>query len=787
MIGLTPGAAAQTPGAAAAGAAEIIVTAQRREERIQDVPITITAFSNERLDQQNIMTGQDLNGLVPSLQVGAAGQATRGVESYTLRGIRGTYQGGSSVVVYLNEVPLPQGYATSQQGGPGNYIDLENVQALAGPQGTLFGRNTTGGAVLLVPRKPTNEFEGYIEASVGNYDYRGLEGVINVPLVTDKLLVRIAGTYQDRDGFTHDYVWNKDRDDLHYYAGRIGITFRPTERIENYLLAYGSYSNNNGSVYVHKQFNPNYFGGLLNGPIYTTQTQLQEQIGPRGTRLGLDQYDKTETWGVINKTSFELTDELTVHNIASYQRFKHYYLLDEDGTPLQMGDIGTSPYPDFPVQGFTEFGLSYGFELGPTGPRDNQRQITEELQLQGSFLDKRLTFTVGGFYYNQKPYEQLNKTAFVCLAQFNPNGCRPNEQSYGVASKSKALYGQGTLDLGAFSPALESLRLTAGYRYTWDKISGRAREARSRPAGGYLCILNNTVVADPDDCEQRGGGSFKAATWTLGLDYKPSSQILLFGKVSRGYKAGGYNARAVRPETQTFAPEDVTSYEAGFKSDWQLGSVPLRLNASIYKSDYDNIQRSTSDVNQVTGALGSRPLPGKATIKGFEVEGFIRPIAGLQIGGNLSHIDAKLKNIIATVPTVDCNGAVAVGEEIDNSCNPYGVPKWLYSVNASLDLPTPETWGKINLYANYSHFSSTVTVLGDPGAVFNAYGLLNLSLNWKEVAQTNFDLSLFGTNVTNKLYKISTGGLFACCGFESNMYGEPRMYGVRVRYRFGGE
>jgi len=203
-------AGSPNPSATADGAttslSEIIVTAQRREERNQDVPIAITAFSPERLQQQNVRTGQDLNGLVPSLSISSQGQSSRKVEGFILRGQGPTYQGASSVVTYLSEVPLPQGFTTSQQGGPGNFVDLENVQVLAGPQGTLFGRNTTGGAVLLVPRKPTNGFEGYLKASYGNRDYFGVEGALNVPVVADRLLIRASGTFQDRDGYTRDLV-----------------------------------------------------------------------------------------------------------------------------------------------------------------------------------------------------------------------------------------------------------------------------------------------------------------------------------------------------------------------------------------------------------------------------------------------------------------------------------------------------------------------------------------------------------------------------------------------------
>jgi iron complex outermembrane recepter protein len=213
-------AQAQTPAPAApagpATVSEVIVTAQRREERLQDVPIAITAFTAERLQQQNINQSQDLQATVPSLVVGANGQGSRDSQTFTLRGQGATFQASPGVVVYMSEVPLPAPITLSQQGGPGNYVDLENLQVLAGPQGTLFGRNTTGGAILLVPRKPQNEFGGYIQAGLGNYDAQELEAVLNVPIIEGKLLMRVVGAYRDREGYTHDYQWVSSRSLFHW-------------------------------------------------------------------------------------------------------------------------------------------------------------------------------------------------------------------------------------------------------------------------------------------------------------------------------------------------------------------------------------------------------------------------------------------------------------------------------------------------------------------------------------------------------------------------------------------
>ena len=794
-----------------AGFGDIIVTAQRREERNQEVPISITAFSGERLQQQNITTGQDLNNIVPSLQVGTAGQASRDVEAYTLRGQGATYQGSSAVVVYLNEVPLIQGFTTAQQGGPGNYVDLENVQVLAGPQGTLFGRNTTGGAVLLVPKKPTNAFEGYIQGSVGNYDYVGAEGAINVPLVSDQLMIRASGTYQDRDGFTEDVIWNKHRDDLHYYAGRIGITFKPSERFENYLMVFGAKSRNNGTGYIHRGWNipgliglgfcqegPTVPGVIASCDVYRRQTELADELGPRKTRNGVDGFERTSTWGIINTTDLELTDELTLRNIVSLQRYKKDFSYDHDATPIQQSDVGPGRLPDFPVPGLAEFGIATGGYQNEkaSGTRDNLKQVTEELQLQGNLLDNHLTFTVGGFYYKQDPTGTQFSTAVpFCPAVFTGSAavCGANTQIYAVTSKSKALYGQGTLDLGAFSPSLEKLRLTAGYRYTWDTIKGASTFFLPLGPGSFLCLNTITVEATPEACTFGDTLKTKAPTWRFGVDYQPMSNLMLFANVSRGYKAGGFNPYSVRPSTRTFDPEKVTSYEAGFKSDWNLGSVPLRLNVTAYTMDYANVQRTAGDANGL--ALGATIVPASARIRGVEAEASIRPVRGVEIGGNLSYIDAKWKEFTYTAlgTSEGCNGTVAPGGLVDASCTDFGVPKWSFSVHASVDAPVPEEWGKLNFYANFSwvgenDLSAPRFPADQPGSIFDSYGLLNLSINWRNIGQSPFDATLFMNNATDKLYKIGFTNVFhlpgGTGGWAEN-YGEPRMYGLRLRYRFG--
>lgn len=346
---LTAMAQEQAPQASSAqtGMDEIIVTAQRREERSQTVPITITAVSSEGLRERSINNLQGLQSQVPSLTIAPNGQANRDVMSPSIRGQGASFQGSPGVVVYLNEVPLPIGLSLSQQGGPGNFVDLQNVQVLSGAQGTLFGRNTTGGAVLLTTARPTDKLEGHLSGAFGNYNMTEFEGVLNLP-VSDTLRIRLVGASRDRDGYTQDVHWNKDRDNEHWRMGRIGVEWEPLAGVINYTMAYYGYSSTNGTGIVPIAFNYPLLqsfsaaaaafnrptlnfcptGGANPDPNCNSFRQLiadQQKRGIRKVAHGLDDFAKVETWGVSNSTDIELTDGLKLRNIISYASLKSSY------------------------------------------------------------------------------------------------------------------------------------------------------------------------------------------------------------------------------------------------------------------------------------------------------------------------------------------------------------------------------------------------------------------------------------------------------------------------------
>jgi len=294
--------------AASAGLEEVVVTARRREERLQSVPIAVTAFDPAQLNGRNITSTQDLGLFVPSFVMNNNAGFAPG---FVLRGQGSTLGAGPGVVAYFAEVPFASGQnATgSFQGGTGAgvFYDLDNVQVLKGPQGTLFGRNTTGGAVLFTPQKPKDDYEGYGLLTIGDYNWHETEAALNVPLVADRLLLRVAGDVSMRDGYTRDvgpYFPGQDYDNRDYWAFRASLTARPSDDFENTLIASSLYvhqTGTGGSIIAVKP------GGTAIGafPQIAAFLTYQQALGPRETELSTPQIDKQWTYGLIDNARWD--------------------------------------------------------------------------------------------------------------------------------------------------------------------------------------------------------------------------------------------------------------------------------------------------------------------------------------------------------------------------------------------------------------------------------------------------------------------------------------------------
>jgi iron complex outermembrane recepter protein len=771
---------------------EIVVTARRVKESMQDVPIAITALSGDSLQEEHITSNQDLMGKVPSLIVGPNGQV-RSSETFTIRGQGAAFLSSQGVVEYMAEAPVISGLFTSTQGGPGAFLDLDDLQVLKGPQGTLFGRNTTGGAVVLEPARPTDELGGYVQAQTGNYADREGEGVFNVPLVSDKLAVRVAARIVDREGFTTNLASSENLDGLKYWTGRIGILFKPTDGVDNYLMLFNTDELDSGTGLVglainsgrtndktgigyneiyaiynllHGTHTLNGCAGFdaLNGTTGCGQSLVatQNALGARTVDDPANTFNKIRTWGANDVYSWKLFDELTFRDIASYSKLE---VLD-DGSPS-----------GFPV-GFSR-------QVNPANfYTSNVQQWTEEAQLQGNARDGNFKYTIGGYTDRYWPGGPMGTDTL------SDSGLVTDNNTYGVTRRSVAGYVQGVYNLGDVTPRLEGLNLTAGYRYSWDTNSGFASGLLDIPLLAALkapptsCLVGSTLVYP--NCEVSATQHSSAPNWLLGADYKFTPRTLGYFHVSQGYKAGGFNALSVNPETRTFEPEYNRTYEVGMKSDFNIAAMPTRIDLAVYRSNYTNIQRAGADANSSGGVGAALFNAGSATIQGLE----------LALG--YSYTDAYYKTFLLPVPaaaaaTVDCTGTlITAGQTANLSCVPFSyVARDQGSVSAHYTLPLPDSIGSIIPGGRFSYLSRQYTSptslpSQEPFAYLSPYGVANFTIDWKRIMGSSLDGQLFINNAFNKLYRISNSGVYAVQDFTAAIYGDPMMFGVQVRYRFGG-
>ena len=728
---------------------EVVVTARRREESINSVPVAITALSSEALRAKAIQTAADLQNYVPSLNVSSS--VTRDDYTFSLRGMGPTggsgpgavlAGGGTGVVAYFAEVP-------TSAAGPGLFYDLENVQVAAGPQGTLFGKNTTGGVVLFVPKKPESDFAGSVEVGAGDYNMKTATAVLNAPLIDDKLWVRLAGQVFDRDGFTIDrgpFFPGKAYDNRDYWALRLSVLLRPVEGLENYTIFSAFHSNEHGDGFVLSAVDP---GGAFASQLLPILAQ-QQAAGVRSTALSDNEVDKRFNYGVINTTRWSISDGVQFKNIFSYQVQKWLNAEDVDGTTLVLDDL-----------------------VAPRGERWHTQvgTYTEEPQFQGTALDGKLSFTTGAYYedgHNIAPqlYEvDVADGGFVIKQAAQTN-----------SERSRGLYAQTTYDFGGVSPTLSGLKLTTGYRYTWDNYS--------YGIGAYSPSLGNACLTSPGtypqtDCFFSAAGQSGGHSWTLGLDYQVQD-TLVYIRSSRGYVPGGFNPSfgftpgGVNTPQFRFAPESVIDVELGIKSDLTIGGAPAQVAADIFHSNFTNIQRLVSEV--LPGGVESNftANASEARIEGFEFQGGVMPVKGLTLTATYSYNDGRYTKIDpAAAPSL-------VGL-------PFAyLPKHKGSVGGTYQLPSPESWGELSVGAFFSYQSRFFDAPAvQPLDYISGYGLLNTRFDWKDVLQTAIDLSAYVTNATDKTYRVGQYSGYVANGYITSFYGEPRMFGVQLSYRFG--
>jgi iron complex outermembrane recepter protein len=723
---------------------EVVVTARRSVERSLNVPVAITAFSQEDLRENDIETATDLQNYVPSLTVMGLNSGSQ--EFFTIRGLGATGSltgggvgGGQGVVAYLAEAP-----ATAS--GPGLFFDLQSLQVLKGPQGTLFGRNTTGGAVLLEPVRPSDELNASLELTSGDFGRRKITAAGNIPIVPDKLMVRLAGEGEYLEGYTKDAVTGRDYNNRQDASGRIGILARPFSGFENYLLGEFVHFTDHGPGNVLVALNPD--NALY--PLLSPYLAAQQARGIGLVSYGFMPSEDSKTLMVIDNASWQLTPDLALKNIFSYTHAQENGSTDADATPLPVADL---------------------LGANPGGWSSDLKTLTEELHLQGNAWRDFLTWQAGGYY--EHVYTGGPQTYNIEFAPILLNQALKDDRSL-----SRAAYSQATLDLGAFSPALRGLDLTAGYRHTWDSIYQGGFSSGSIPQLGL--VVCGTGPGPYPNCFQAGSAKSDGPSWTVGLDYHLGAQTMVYLRSSEGYKSGGFNPSV--PENNpyfAYRPEKARDVELGIKSDAQLGGMPMRTDFDVFRTDYGDAQRNVYaliNVNGIPAQLQLTDNAASAVIQGAELQETLIPASFVQLSLTYSYLDAFYQHYITPI-----------GQDFTTHRFEF-VPRNKVSFDQLYRLPVGGLPGKLTFRTTISYQSSLETADDvEPFGVMGGYTLVNLRLDWNDFLRTgsgSWDLALFVNNVTDRIYRITSNPTYYSSGLVTAIYGQPRMWGASIRCRF---
>ena len=755
-----PRASAQESGTQASKIEEVVVTARRRDESLLRVPATIQALTGKELASQSINTEADLQRAVPGLVIRESLSSNQ--LNYSIRGqsVDAFSSSSPGVLSYFNEF---QATATSASG----LYDLQSIQVVKGPQGTLYGRNTTGGAVLYTTAKPTDEFAAGLNVKLGDYAMRSAEGFVSTPLAGDKAQLRIAGKMLKRDGFQDNEYNGKEIGSADYTSGRISLVLRPVEGLENStMFQYEETGGENvgsslynvaacaGPTYASCIYQPAvpFWGAytaahpeVFSGGIVAFD-QLQRRKGPYKLNLNSDLSHDGKQKLLTNTTTWELSPTLTLKNVAGWVDSDSEDSTDVDGTPYAIYANGL-----YDSNERTVFG---------------NEQYSEELQLQGTANDGDIEYLVG-IYYGHEEKTFYIPTAFFDLRPIVPDVPRADKDNI-QKSENWGIFGHVSYDLGEMTGA-DGLKLTAGYRYTKEEV-----EAKHLPRSLFY-----QLGISPEGLDAK----FDEPSWNVGLEYQATDDVFLY-LVQRGsWRSGGFNTNSqLFPGTidvggAEFLPEKTKDVEAGIKYNGLMGEVPVQLNLALYKQWVDDIQRVVYVNLPLFGPTALTANVPKTEIQGFELGGQVRPSEFFTVGFNVVYTDAEFTKNDVTLFGV----TTAFGPFPDT-------PEWSGSLYAEIGFPIDPALGELSfradLYTQSKFYYSSLNNTTNPGSELPDYDLANFRLDWDGINGSKFGASAFITNAFDKTYYTGGLALGSVLGLNAAIPGMPRMYGVEVRMSY---
>ncbi|MFM5913228.1 MAG: TonB-dependent receptor [Chakrabartia godavariana] len=747
----TPAFAQQSSDEESANTGDIVVTAQFREQRLQDTPLSITAVDSALLESRNQTDLSQIAAQAPNVTLNAMGGAYGSSLGASIRGVgqfdfNPAYEPG--VGMYVDDV-----YYATLTGGIFDLLDLERVEVLRGPQGTLTGRNSIGGAIKLFSKKPGDKNEGSVEAVYGSRHRVDLRASANFVL-TDGLYARISGVFKQQDGYVDqvDYGCRNP-------GNPEGITGFPGSGSNCVISKFGekNYAGLRGSL----RYNPGDNFDLVVTADYTKEdranaaevvTSASPAVAnaicgkfcnyasfylPAGGQVGQGYFmpNKTnfEGWGLSANMTVGLSDSVNVQSITAYRDYRQIWGTDDDYTPF--ANRGAGGYND----------LKFWF-------------VSQEVRVNAKLGDN-VDLTVGGFYSDQRStYFTRQDIRYIAPGlNFQFLGNDP------VNADSKAVFGT------IIAKPVENLTLTGGLRYT-DEHKDYTFVRKN-----YDGVTRNIFLGALDGVKAVYDGN--KLDWRLSADYRFSPEVLAYATAATGFKGGGVTARpfdAAQALNGSFDPETVTSYEVGVKTD--LLDRRLRINLAGFINDYQDVQLPLISCASLgsNAPCGARQNAGSGKIKGFEAEVNASPVPGLDIDASLSHLYGHWSEIDPRV-----GNAILLTDPIVS-------PKWKYSfgIQYKADLGTSGSITPRFDMAYTGKASAGRVRAGGPIDYYNSYTLANARLTWRNADE---DLSV-AFEVQNLFDKYYTPFRFAAVNaFSGTIYsqvGRPREWAVSVRKTF---
>lgn len=696
---------------------EILVTAERRAASLQRVPIAITVLTGEQLSNSLINDTMELQFHVPSYVFksnSVLGQPyIRGVGSDVI-----TAGAESSVAFFVDGVYQTRAASTLQR-----LYDIDRVEVVKGPQGTLFGRNATGGAVHIITRKPVNKFGAKADLVIGSDARVRFSGAVNSP-VSQNVALRLAGVISKHDGYSENVFLGTDVDDEDYYSLRGHALYSIADDFE--LLFSFDYSKEASSRGLVQHPDPE--NGINLGLLPPFNGEVRDD--PREVTHNENIFANVKTWG----TRLELTKHFAsveLKSLTSYRESDFVELLDLDASDA-----------DF-VSNF---------------PNENSDVFTQEFQIS-SLNNELFEWVAGVFYLKENAFQKLDiAVSFPApplpgLPEFLPVR---NEPSGDILSEAFGIFAQGSYYLN------DKWRATLGLRNSHDERRQHYRQVITDPFG----VLGGSAVIEDDD-----KGDWNAWTPKLGVEYFHSDRVMAYASIGSGYKAGGFNSTALQ---SSFDEEDLLAYEIGLKSSIKNGRSQLNIASFYY--DYSDIQLLTLPPDAPVGSFPIVFNAAEASYRGLEVEYMSRPMSNLDIHLSVAWLDAQFDKFVALDPNNPQNGEVdRAGASLPQA------PE--FSANASAQYAWPvRNLGSLTLRGEYYYQSKIFfNTFQDDVVSQSGYSLVNARLQL-ESKNKRWSVALWGKNLTDELYahtKIRQDPLVG----NLRLWGAPRTYGLHFSFR----